>query len=274
MLRSLTLILCALLLSSCCLLNTDRSKNDLSNHIALQRSFWQAKIDNQKPLEDRLLPAPDELIDYITQDNIKQGWPNRPKKAQLNPELLKAYKKAYLELPEELRRYLDSKVIGVFFLRDLGGTGYTEIIFDKDKKPSAAVVVFDLDMINVPANVWATRKEETAFEYNRYDYLEMRIEDDLNNTSANAFQFILLHELGHVVSIWLQPHPPFYGPKEKKKNVEEYPFSKISWKTAKNGKAVIKDKNLTELSKQSKRSLSFYQPENKRVSRVLCSPVL
>jgi hypothetical protein len=60
--------------------------------------------------------------------------------------------------------------------------------------------------------------------------LNARIEADGDNNRKNAIQYILLHELGHVLSVGTDIHPPWnIGPKDVKRNTS-YPFLDLSWK--------------------------------------------
>ena len=57
------------------------------------------------------------------------------------------------------------------------------------------------------ANAWATWKDYTPFKPDPAYRIETRIEDATRDDRARAIQFILLHEIGHVLSIGARVHP-------------------------------------------------------------------
>ena len=59
--------------------------------------------------------------------------------------------------------------------------------------------------------------------------LEARIEADGNDNRQNAIQYILLHELGHVLSIGADIHPPWNLSPKQIDSAAKYPFFDLSW---------------------------------------------
>src|SRR5258707_8446033 len=83
--------------------------------------YWRSAFE--KPVEQRLGPAPQELVEYLRQDNIRQGIPNRPRSAAIPPDFLKDVSDAVAEMPPSAMRSVDKKLAGIYFLHHLGGTG-------------------------------------------------------------------------------------------------------------------------------------------------------
>ena len=198
-------------------------------HVAGKIGTWRTAMS--LPLAERIGPAPASLVEYITLDNIRGGYPERPKAAALDADFLADVKAAVAELPAKLWAVFDKRLVGLFFVNDLGGTGFTEYVFDANGRPVAAYVVFDAKVLSQKtANAWATWKENTPFKPDPFYKLHARIESDSDDNRKNAIQYILLHELGHVFSVSKQIHPPWnVEPKDVKKQ-EVYPFFDLSWK--------------------------------------------
>lgn len=210
--------------------NQKGKKFDPFKHDARQLSFWEKYKFSELSLEDRIFEIPDELLDYLNKDNISQGWPNRPVRALLSTENQHLLKEALHELPDSVKAKASPLLAGVFFVKDLGGTAYSEYIIDDSGNPVAGFMVFDELILNKKANEWATWKEKSPFktEGTTWD-LRMTIEESADDNIKSAFQFIALHELGHIVSINSGMHPPWGYPVSPDKHPSKYQFSKFSW---------------------------------------------
>jgi len=200
------------------------------------RSHAVGKIDTWKaslsvPVGDRLGPAPPQLVEYINLDNILNGFPERPRPAKLDADLLADVKGAIADLPSAIWNLFGERLVGLYFVDGLGGTGYSDYVFDQNSKPVAAFVVLDAAVLaQQRANAWATWKENTPFKAGARYKLDVRIEADDNDNRRNAIQYILLHELGHVFSVAANIHPPWnLRPKEVGRSAK-YPFFDLSWK--------------------------------------------
>ena len=79
-----TLCLLLIFLLTSCATKTDTCiDNDkmcikalMAKHVTRKMSYWK-KFAN-RPLNDRVFIAPEELVDYIDLDNRKNGFPNKP----------------------------------------------------------------------------------------------------------------------------------------------------------------------------------------------------
>lgn len=92
-------------------------------------------------------------------------------------------------------------------------------------------MVFDASVLQtLTANNWATWKERTPFKPEPGYALEAQIETADRDTRQNALQYILLHELGHVVSVGRNIHPNWNKPiREQAASKERFPFFETSW---------------------------------------------
>lgn len=191
--------------------------------------FWKASLE--KPLEQRIGPAPAELVNYVALDNNVQGIPNVPQSMPVSDDVLDDVKAALAELPLAVRQLLSDNLVGIHFVRDLGGTAFTDYVAGDATHAAAGFVVLDMEVLgNHRANSWATWKESSPFIADPQFRLEVKLEREDGDTRKNAIQYILLHELGHVLSIGRTLHPPWQLPVSIDRPPSNYDFSRLSWK--------------------------------------------
>jgi hypothetical protein len=194
--------------------------------------YWKDEID--RPLDRRVSAAPDELVTYLNLDNIGQGIENKPQAMVASYDLLNDVRNALTELPDVVKRLAAENLIGVYLVRDLGGTAYTNYVKGDSTHHEMGFIVLDTGVLEQHvANSWATWKERSPFIADSRFRLDAEIERPVENNRKNAIQYILLHELGHVLSIGRQFHPRWDVPMAARQPVERYAFSKLSWKSMK-----------------------------------------
>jgi len=190
-----------------------------------KKTFWSDAL--AKPVEQRIGPAPAELVTFITLDNIQSEIPNRPRAPKIADDLLADAKAARAELPPAIKSLVEDKLAGIYFISDLGGTGYTDYVNGGWSSPDAGFTILDSDVLaRQTANAWATWKENTPFHADPAFRLEARIEDPAGDNRKNAIQYIMLHELGHILSIGESVHPRWDEPPASLTN---FPFAQLSW---------------------------------------------
>ena len=190
-------------------------------------SYWNSAF--KKPFEQRIGSASDELVAYTNLDNIAAGFPNRPQTATIPEDFLKDANEAIAEMPVQIKKLIEKKLAGIYFVKDLGGTGYTDYIDGELFGPKAGFIVLDIDVLSkFTANGWAAWKERTPFIADPQYQLDAVIEANGQDNRKNAIQYILLHELGHILSIGKQIHPQ-WGQQKNKTSLDRYPFSQLSW---------------------------------------------
>jgi hypothetical protein len=194
--------------------------------------YWESAFE--RPVEQRVGPAPRELVEYLNLDNIWQGFPNKPRAAAIPEDFLKDVNDAISEMPQQVKRIIDKKLAGIYFVQDLGGTGYSDYISGTAVGQDAGFTVLDLDMLaNRTANAWATWKENTPFKPDAGFKLLAEIEPTGRDNRKNAIQYILLHEFGHILSINEKVHPRWDQPPS---DPAGYPFAQLSWELVKETK--------------------------------------
>ena len=200
----------------------------LASHPVRRMAFWQH--DSDRALEQRVGPAPQALLEYLNLDNIRGGFPERPRGVQLDAAFLDDVHAAFSELPQSIQTLFRQRLVGIYFVDDLGSTGYTDVVFDQNDKPVAGFIVLDRKLLQMStANAWATRKENTPFKWHSAYQLQAQLEQPANDNRKNAIQYILLHELGHVLSIGRVVHPPWTTMGTSAGEPKDYPFFNLSW---------------------------------------------
>lgn len=203
-------------------------KNAVKNHPIKSKKFWETFLqDNPKRA---IFIAPDELIEYINLDNRKSGFKEVPKKPKVADNFYRQINDAYAEIPQAVKDKLSDKLFGIFLIKDLGGTGFTEYIVDKDGKPQSAFIILDVDVLKKnSANEWATWKENTPFKSDHEYKLRMKIQEKENDSPKYAIQYILLHEIGHAIAMNENIHPFWNIEPKDIEDLKTFPFNSLSW---------------------------------------------
>ena len=193
----------------------------------LKASYWKQAFG--KPVEERVGSAPPELVTQLKLDNIVQGYPNTPDAPPIPDDFMREVRQAIAEIPAKIRKLFVKRLAGIYFVRNLGSTGYTNHVDGGMFGRDVGFIVLDMDVLERrTANAWDTWKENTPFIPDPHYRLEARIETDQQDNRKNAIQYILLHELGHVLSIGENFHPP-WNRNDTKFALDEYPFAQLSW---------------------------------------------
>lgn len=216
-------------------------------HAVTKLEYWKAAL--ARPVEQRIGPARAEMLDYLIQDNVRNSVPNRPRAAVLAPDFLADVRGALEELPAQVKRLLFSKLAGIQFAEDIGGTGYAEEIVDAESNPAAGFLILDSAVLSrQTANAWATWRENTPFKPQPGFELVAEIEGKPDDNRKNAIQYILLHELAHVISIGEKFHPPWTTGARDIQSTADYPYLSLSWSVEKenNRYATLFERNFAQ----------------------------
>lgn len=212
----------------------------LRGHPARQLAFWKDAL--AKPLVERAAPGGPELVDYLTIDNIANGYPQRPRAPADDPGFLADVREAVASVPAPVRKLLDRKLAGVLLVEDIGGTGFTDEVVDEHGKAVAGFIVLDPTVLRAhTANSWLTWRENTPFKPSPRHRLAARIASDADDNRRQAIQYILLHEFAHVIAIDGRIHPSWALPPGEVKAAQEFAFFMQSWRIAGNEYASLHD---------------------------------
>lgn len=194
--------------------------------------FWESDWKQgwkTRPLQQRVMPAPDEVLEYLQQD-CELAMP--PK--SVHDEDLAALVGTVLEdivaaLPGHLAALLEQGVPAVMLAEGIGSSGYVESI-EAPGSPAGkqAFVVLDAGMMRGrKANAWAGMRESSFFCPGPVR-IAMTIASPEENDIAHGLRYILLHELGHCVGLLSGAHPDWMAQPEREM-VKRYPFLGFSW---------------------------------------------
>ena len=191
-------------------------------------AYWKAAL--ALPVAERIGPAPPELVEYLHLDNALNGFPEKPRASRLAQDFLADVHGAIADMPPAVRRVFSDTFAGVWFVDDLGGTGFTDMLRDGKDQPVGGYVVLDAAVLGkFTANAWATWKENSPFKPAQGWKLEARIEEAARDDRRGAIRYILLHELGHVLSINRDIHPRWDQRPNDVPAGARFPFYDLSW---------------------------------------------
>lgn len=202
-----------------------------NDHRVQKASFWADKMS--KPLSTRIGPASTDLVDLLKLDNAINGYVDKPFSATLDAAFMADVKDAIDQIPADVWKLAEPKLVGIYFVEKLGSTGYSGYVRDNNGRPTQAYIVLDAGVLGLlKANAWATWKENTPFKYefNAQDTLTSTIEAPDQDNRKNAIQYILLHELAHAIAVGRNVHPEIGLVKTTVPKPGTFPFFDISWK--------------------------------------------
>ena len=192
------------------------------NHIVKKYQTWEDWRD--KPVIERIYTSPENIIEYIEMDNQLYGYEGVPKSIDIDPDFKKDLIDAIQELPSQVLKQLDENMIGIFILSGLGSTGFSEHIYKKGDYDGGFIILDQDVLVDITANEWASWRINSAFKQEDGYDLSLKIEELSSNTRKQAIQFILLHEIAHIIGLSIKAHP-----KTDKGNPRLFSFSSISW---------------------------------------------
>ena len=225
---------------------------ELRQHKARSASTWSEFTG--KGFKDRILPAPDIIIDYLRKDNQFQGYKERPQKPEIDAEFFSDIVKAVVELPKSVRSHIHEHMIAVFLVEELGGSAYAELLRDFDNN-KMGFIVLDVGSLNRKANEWASWRENSPFVRKGLYVIEAEIEQKTNDHRMAAIQYIFLHESGHLIGVAKRAHPHWF----KGGHPQSWPFTKLSWLSRKGG---LKGKSKFDDTFKNRKKIKFYSFKN------------
>ncbi|TGL87807.1 hypothetical protein EHQ68_00120 [Leptospira congkakensis] len=174
---------------------------------------------------DRVYPLDPKRLETLIAINAIDGIDDIPKPTKD----LSSWKLELAEIqksfPIEVNGLFDSLVYGIYFVTNLGSTGLTGIVRDEDGKAIGGIIFLDSDLLGDGGNDWASKKESTAFLPSNEYSIQIHLDD--SNSKESAIRFIILHELGHILSI-TEGHAPDFS--EKQRDFRNFPlFNGIWW---------------------------------------------
>jgi hypothetical protein len=156
----------------------------------------------RQPLHERILPLPAEVCDFVRQVNVASGLDAVPAPVAADAQLQADLQAAMRTMPDAVLDLVEPLLLGVCLGRKLGSSGATDLVVDAaDGRILGCIVMLDVDlMAGHTANSWATWKDNLPFVDGPGFTLATTIAAPQQDTRANALQFLLLHEFGHVLT--------------------------------------------------------------------------
>ena len=196
------------------------------DHPAASVAFWGEW--RQRSVAERVGPAPGALVDFLALANRVQGYPQRPQVPAPDPAFDRDVRQAMAEIPPRVWQVVASGLLGIHFVNDLGSSGFTMLVRDAAGRAAGALVVLDAGVLaTISGNAWATWKENTPFLWDGVFRLQATIADPADDGRVAGIRYVLLHELGHVLSVGRDFHPSWDEPVPA--SLDRYPFAGLSW---------------------------------------------
>jgi len=188
----------------------------------------------RQPLHARILPLPAEVRDFVHQVNVASGLAAVPAPVQADDAMHADLRAALDGMPAAVLELVAPLLLGVCLGRDLGSSGATDIVVDAASgRILGCIVLLDVDLMAAhTANSWATWKDNLPFLSGPGFTLDTTIAAPHQDTRANALQFLLLHEFGHVLTADADFLPRWWEP------VPDAPFAylDLSWDVTTSGR--------------------------------------
>ena len=193
----------------------------------LFQSHQTTDISSYKPVtgwNNRIAPISALHIDYIKQMNLIDKFDEVPQSTEKFLLMQKRLRSLQNSFAPEIRTLLEQYILGIYFCKNLGGTGISGIVY-QNNTPTGGFIILDADMIDQPANDWISSKEQSVFGKSNLN-VSIQIEKPENNSRENALRYIFLHEFGHILSVVKNIVPDF---REQHRDFSGYAFFKDTW---------------------------------------------
>lgn len=190
------------------------------NHQMTLTSFpdWQQSI--KKPVQDRLIVATEEMLQYLRLDNLLWDFPYENVQAATDTQLMAGARKALAELPPQMNQYIDQHFYGFMIVSGVGWTGFASSIraVPNNSLKSGAVIIINADNIkNKTLNEWLAFREKTTFDFFQDDGTSTAYDIAMNYTKPGSgssleenLRHFLIHETAHlIVNADPSIHPDF-----------------------------------------------------------------
>ena len=195
--------------------------------IAADPQAWTLR--QRLPIHQRILPLPSEVCDFVRQVNEASGLAAMPAPVAPGPAWRRDLETAIRGMPERVLGLVDPLLLGVCLGRGLGSSGITDIVVDAGGRMLGCIVLLDAELLAAHgANSWATWKENLPFVPVDEHRLAATIAAPGEDTRANAAQYLLLHEFGHVLTAGAGFLPKWWQVLGDEQ-AEDFAFLGLSW---------------------------------------------
>jgi len=164
----------------------DRNVNDILS--SPERKLSSYHFNPESKIISRVMEPQTFIMNYL------KKMDNRTDYEKYKPDYfeLKKIEKNLRLMPDSFREILQNKIAGIYFVKNLLGSGLTDWVLDENRN-IYLIMVFNSDVLSRSISDWLTYKENSCFIYNADEF---RIKMDCGN-QVDGFLYILLHELSH-----------------------------------------------------------------------------
>jgi len=168
-------------------------EEDTRKQMILDMPFKQLENyehDFNAPVIDRIQEAPlillDEIMLWDNVDNYSQYIPTEKELSMFE---------SYLRLiPEKNLQVLEEKLVGIYFINNLIGSGLADYIFDESDE-LYCILLLNPDVFKYDISSWLTLRENSCFVQDGSG-IKIKVEC---GTEFSGLLYILLHETTHIV---------------------------------------------------------------------------
>ncbi len=173
--------------------------DDLKHPVHILKNY---KINFSNELIERIESVPEHVIKYLKELDEREDYENYvPADTELE-----IVKKSLKILPEKFHKILSEKLIGIYFIKNFMGSGYTEWVSDENKK-IFFFMVLNPEVLSGNLSEALTYKENTCFEK---DNSSIKLKIDCGKNYPGLC-YILIHESAHVFD-YIEQITPFVEP--------------------------------------------------------------
>jgi hypothetical protein len=149
--------------------------------------------------EDRIYPLDEIHKDFAVRMNLLDDFSEVPEPYPKMDKIHTLIQEIAKQDTDSIKRLKSMYIYGIYLCKNLGGTGISGFVYDKEIVRGGFILI-DGEMISRTANDWITLKETSVFQKKDSSKLHISLTEENLNTVSGALDYILLHELGHIIS--------------------------------------------------------------------------
>jgi hypothetical protein len=172
-------------------------REEAVNHPLRSDCAWKLALET--PLEKRIAPATEELMDLLNKNDKAEQTHSNPKalSAAEYQEALLVAERAVKQIPESVAKKIRGSLHKLFLVKSLGSGGIFFDIITEKGNVAGGFIVLSTDLLLGRVDSYLSWKDSTAFRSER----GYELAGTLGNTddASSHFQYVLLHEIGHLL---------------------------------------------------------------------------
>lgn len=131
-----------------------------------------------------------------------------------------------IQFPSSVHALSEKLIYGIYFVKGLGSSGLSAFLMDNSGRIQGGIMFLDTDLLDKGSNDWASFKDNTAFRSAPNESLSIQISNE--NNIQETLRYIILHELGHVLSVTNKYVPDF---REETRDFRKFALYKDVWES-------------------------------------------